>query len=86
MNISFKLNFHGKTGNYSYNREKIVGEVFKSILSTLGLYETTDPTVYSFTLGVRILNKIPHVNKKLREVIRDNITIKLITKKDMGYS
>jgi len=86
MNISFKLNFHGKTGNYSYNREKIVGEVFKSILSTLNLYQTTDPTVYSFTFGARILNKIPHVNKKLREVIRDNITIKLITKKDMGYS
>lgn len=86
MSISFKLNFHGKTGTYSYDREKIVEEVFKSILSQLSLYPTVDPTVYSFTFGARILNKAPHVNKKLKEVIRDNITIKLMTKKDMGYS
>ena len=86
MSISFKLNFHGKTGTYSFDKEKIVNEVLKSILSELGLYATTDPTVYSFTFGTRILNKVPHVNKKLREVIRDNITIKLMTKKDMGYS
>ena len=86
MSISFKLNFHGKTGIYSYDKEKKVDEVFKSILSTLNLYQTTDPTVYSFTFGARILNKVPHINKKLREVIRDNITIKLMTKKDMGYS
>jgi len=86
MSISFKLNFHGKTGTYSYDREKIVEDVFKSILSKLNLYPTTDPSVYSFTFGTRILNKDPHVKKKLREVIRDNITIKLMTKRDMGYS
>lgn len=86
MSISFKLNYHGKTGTYSFDKEKIVEEVFKSILSQLNLYPTTDPAVYSFTFGVRILNKVPHVKKKIREVIRDNITIKLMTKKDMGYS
>jgi hypothetical protein len=86
MIISFKLNFHGKSGNYLRDGEEIVGEVFKSILSELNLHPTTDPAVYSFTFGTRILNKIPHVNKKLKEVIRNNNTIKLITKKDMGYS
>lgn len=86
MDISFKLNFHGKNENYSYNKEKIVEEVLKSILSKLNLYQTLDPAVYSFTFGTRILNKKPHVDKKLREVIRDNITIKLISKKDMNYS
>lgn len=86
MSISFKLNFHGKTGTHTFSREDIVEDVFKSILSKLNLYQTTDPTVYSFTFGTRILNKEPHVKKKLKEVIRDNITIKLMTKRDMGYS
>lgn len=86
MSISFKLNFQGKIKNYDYNRNEIVEDVFKSILKNLNLYETTDPTVYSFTFGTRILNKESHVKKKLGEVIRDNITIKLMTKKDMGYS
>jgi hypothetical protein len=86
MSISFKLNFQGKIKNYNYNRNEILENAFKSILKDLNLYETTDPTVYSFTFGTRILNKKNHVNKKLGEVIRDNVTIKLMTKKDMGYS
>ena len=86
MSISFNLNFHGKNGTHSFNKESIVGDVLKELLSRLKLYVTTDPTVYSFTYGVRILNKVPHVNKMLKDVIRDNVTIKLLTKKDMGYS
>lgn len=86
MSISFKLNFHGKNQNFNYGKEKIVEEVLLSILKSIGLYATVDPTVYSFTFGTRILNKIPHVKKMLKEVIRDNVTIKLISKKDMGYS
>lgn len=42
MSISFKLNFHGKNGTYTYDRELIVEEVFKSILSNLNLYPTID--------------------------------------------
>lgn len=86
MSISFKLNFHGKTEPHSFDGDKILEDVFKSILSGLKLYQTTDPTVYSFTFGTRILNKEPHVKKKLKEVIRNNNTIKLMTKKDMNYS
>lgn len=86
MSISFKLNFQGKIKPFSFERNQIVEDVFKSILSQLNLYQTTDPTVYSFTFGTRILNKDNHVKKKLGEVIRDNVTIKLMTKKDMGYS
>jgi len=86
MNLSFKLNFQGRIKNYTYSRNKILEDVFKSVLSNLNLYETTDPAVYSFTFGTRILNKENHVKKKLGEVIRDNVTIKLMTKKDMGYS
>ena len=86
MSISFKVNFHGKTKDYRYDREKTVEETLKYVLSQLQLYQTTDPTVYSFAFGTRILNKPAHINKKLKDVIRDNITIKLMTKKDMGYS
>ena len=86
MSISFKLNFHGKNQNCNYGKEMIVEEVLLSILKSIGLYPTVEPTVYSFTFGTRILNKSPHVKKMLKEVIRDNVTVKLISKKDMGYS
>ena len=86
MSISFKVNFHGKNKDCNYSREKTVKEAFEDILKQLKLYETTDPAVYSFAFGTRILNKSEHVNKKLKDVIRDNVTIKLMTKKDMGYS
>jgi len=86
MSISFKLNYQGKIKNYNRNKSEILEDVFKAILKNLNLYETTDPTVYSFTFGTRILNKQNHVKKKLGDVIRDNVTIKLMTKKDMGYS
>lgn len=85
-NISFKLNFHGKNQNCNYSGQEIVEKVLLSILKSIGLYETVDPTVYSFTMGVRILNKVPHVKKMLKDVIRNNVTIKLISKKDMDYS
>lgn len=86
MSISFKLNFQGKIKNFNKDGNKTVEEVFKSILSELKLHETTDPKVYSFTFGTRILNKENHIKKKLAEVIRDNVTIKLMAKKDMNYS
>ena len=86
MSISFKLNFQGKIKNFNHNRSEILEDVFLAILKNLNLYATTDPTVYSFTFGTRILNKQNHVKKKLGDVIRDNVTIKLMTKRDMGYS
>ena len=86
MSISFKLNFHGKVKNFSFDRSKVLEDVFKSILTQLNLYATTDPAVYSFTFGTRILNKDKYVKKSLGEVIRDNVTINLMTKKDMNYS
>ena len=86
MSISFKINFQGKVNNFSFNRNQILEDVFKSILSQLNLYATTDPSVYSFTFGVRVLNKSNYIKKELGQVIRDNVTIKLMPKKDMNYS
>ena len=87
VNICFKINHGGKTINCEYDENMIIKDFIIDFLIKNNLYATLDSTIYAFMISQRcILNHPRFQNKKLKELIRPDFTIKLIIKQSFNYS
>ena len=84
--ILFKVNDSGKIIDVEYSGEITCQEFILDFTKKYTNYPTTDPGIYTFKIGSKVLNYPKYINKKLKDLIGNNEVIRLIRKKELKYS
>ena len=86
VNICFEINDDGKIINCSYDENMIIKDFIIDFLIKNNLYATLDSNIYAFMISQRcILNHLRFQNKKLKDLIFPDSTVKFFRKKDRVY-
>jgi hypothetical protein len=86
MSINFKVSDNGYIINVTYSGE-ITCEAFVLDFTKKNTnLQTSDPCVYSFRVGGKMINSPVFKNKKLKDIIKDQQIVYFMRKKNMNYS
>ena len=85
MSINFKVNDNGNIINVTYSGE-ITCEAFVLDFTRKNTnLQTSDPYVYAFKAGGKIINSPVFKNKKLKDIIKDQQIVYFVRKKNICY-
>jgi hypothetical protein len=84
--IDFDVNENGNIIHVSYNEDMTCEEFMYDFTKKHTNYASTDPNIYTFKIGTRILNSPTVKGIKIKELIKANQFVKFVRKKNMSYS
>lgn len=86
VNLNFRVEDAGVTNNQSFDEDTLVKDFISSFLSKNQSYNTTDPNIYTFKVGAKVLNTPRYMNTKLKDIIKNGGLVKLFRKQGIHYS
>ena len=84
--IKFDVEVDGKIISVSYDASITVRDFILDFTGKHTSLSTTDPKLYTFSYGVKILNNPRFLDKKLQDLIKNDSVVYLIRKKGLLYS
>ena len=86
MSISFKVSDNGFILNVTYSGEITCEAFMLDFTGKNTSLQTSDPNVYTFKVGGKIINRPDFKNKKLKDIIKDQQIVYFVRKQNMNYS
>jgi len=84
--INFRIDDEGEIINVSYDASITARDFILDFTSKHTSQSSTDPTLYTFKYGLKILNSPRFLDKKLQDLIENNSVVYLIRKHGLHYS
>ena len=84
--INFRINDGGEIINVSYDASITARDFILDFTSKHTSQSSTDPNLYTFKCGGKILNSPIFLDKKLQDLIKNDSVVYLIRKKGLLYS
>ena len=60
--LSFRVDDSGDTRNVSYDDGMLVKDFISAFLKSNNIYNTSDPNIYTFKVGSKVLNIFPFIS------------------------
>lgn len=84
--LSFRVDDQGDTRNVSYDDGMLVKDFISAFLKSNNIYNTSNPNIYTFKVGSKVLNTPRYMNTKLKDIIKSGGLVKLFRKEGIHYS
>lgn len=84
--LSFRVDDSGDTKNVSYDENMLVKDFISAFLSSNNIYNTSNPNIYTFKVGSKVLNTERYMNSKLTDIIKNGGLVKMFRKEGIHYS
>ena len=83
---AFDIVDDGKPKSVKYDGDMTIENFIKNYLKSNANYESLDPSIFSFYLGTKMLNSPRFLQKKLKDVIQNGVSVTLVRKYEYNYS